>query len=92
MAGTTWDSFDRWTVGVQMVRAADSVGANLAEAWGRDTRADRRRMAFLARGSACELEHWVARAHERGLALPPNASSDAAEVSRMLNGLLRAWG
>jgi four helix bundle protein len=90
-AGAAWDSFDRWTVGVQVMRAADSIGANLSEAWGRDTRADRRRIVFLARGSACELEHWIARAAERGLALPPDASADAAEVSRILNGLLRAW-
>jgi len=90
-AGAAWDSFDRLTVGVQMVRAADSIGANLAEAWGRDTRADRRRVVFLARGSACELEHWITRAEARELALPPNASRHTAEVSRMLNGLLRAW-
>ena len=90
-ASAAWDSFDRWTVGVQMVRAADSIGANLAEAWGRDTRPDRRRMAFLARGLACELEHWIRQGEQRGLALPSQASDKACEVSRMLNGLLRGW-
>jgi four helix bundle protein len=32
-----WSSFDRWTVGQQMVRSADSIGANIAEAAGRRT-------------------------------------------------------
>jgi four helix bundle protein len=30
-----WQQFDRWTIGFQLVRAADSVGANIAEAFGR---------------------------------------------------------
>jgi four helix bundle protein len=29
-----WPSLERWTVGVQAIRAADSVGANIAEAYG----------------------------------------------------------
>lgn len=48
-------------------------------------------MVFLARGSAYEVEHWVRRADSRGLALPNLARQKAAEVSRMLNGLLRGW-
>jgi four helix bundle protein len=47
-----WTSFDLWTVGVQLVRAADSVGANIAEAYGRWNYADRRRVLFIARGSS----------------------------------------
>jgi four helix bundle protein len=90
-SAASWGSFDRWTVGVQLVRAADSVGANLSEAWGRDTRADRRRIVFLARGSACEVEHWVRRAEARSLPLPPEPSTRAAELSKLINGLLRAW-
>jgi len=30
-----WSSFDRWALGVQLVRSADSIGANIAEAAGR---------------------------------------------------------
>ena len=86
-----WSSGDRWTVGVQLIRALDSVGANLSEAWGRDTRADRRRMVFLARGSSCEVEHWIRVAQARDLALPPDAENRASELSKLLNGLLSAW-
>ena len=84
-----WRAFDRWTTGVQLVRAVDSVGANIAESRGRWTYPDRRRILFLARGSALELEHWLLRANARGLTYPDDALERAREVSRMLNGLAR---
>src|SRR3954447_2948455 len=86
----SWSSFDRWTVGVQMVRAADSIGANIAEAAGRRTDTDKRRFLIVARGSALELQHWLERANQRGLEVPPNAMEGAAELGRMLNGLVKA--
>jgi four helix bundle protein len=87
-AVVSWDSFDRWTVGVQLVRAVDSIGANIAEASGRDGTPDQRRILFIARGSAFETEHWLEVGIERGLVCPPDALARAGEVSRMLNGLV----
>jgi 23S rRNA-intervening sequence protein len=52
----SWDSFARWTVGVQLVRSADSIGANIAESRGRRSDLDQRRFLIVARGSALELE------------------------------------
>jgi four helix bundle protein len=86
-----WATVDLWTCGVQTIRAADSVGANIAEAYGRDTLADRRRQLYVARGSAFELEHWLELAAARGLACPAGARGEAQEISRMLNGLARRW-
>jgi four helix bundle protein len=86
-----WSSFDRWTAGIQMLRAADSVGANIAEAYGRWGYADRRRLLFVARGSLCELEHWLMRAERRRLGMPPRALERAEEIGRMVNGLARTW-
>ena len=88
---SAWGSLARWSLGVQLLRAADSTGANLAEAFGRETDADRRRFAVMARGSAYELQHWLARAEARGIELPDGAAERAAEITRMLNGLVRAW-
>jgi len=77
---TGWDAFARWTVGVQLVRSVDSVGANIAEAAGRSTDADQRRLLVVARGSALELEHWLDRASKRGLPITPGATAEAQRV------------
>jgi four helix bundle protein len=84
-----WPSLDLWTVGVQMVRAADSVGANIAEAEGRSTDADQRRFLIVARASALELQHWLDRAVMRRLGLPDGAQLEARRLGRMLNGLIK---
>ena len=87
-AVSKWPSFARWSVGVQLVRAADSIGANIAEAPGRWYRADERRLLLIARGSLHETEHWLRRAEQRGL----RASGTTArldEAARALNGMIR---
>src|SRR6266545_7130959 len=62
-----WDGFARDTVGKQVVRAADSIGANIAEGYGRATGADNRRFVRNARGSLNETQHWLRRAFRRKL-------------------------
>ncbi|WP_419555761.1 four helix bundle protein [Planctellipticum variicoloris] len=62
-----WPEFDRRTAGLQLVRAADSVGANIAEGSGRGTFADNRRFVRMARGSLYECKHWLRRAWNRQL-------------------------
>ena len=57
VAVTSWDKFERWSLGVQLMRAADSIGANIAEATGRWHIADQRRVLYFARGSLYETEH-----------------------------------
>ena len=63
----SWDHFARDTVGKQIVRAADSVGANIAEGSGRGTYPDNRRFVRTARGSLYETKHWLRRAYRRQL-------------------------
>jgi four helix bundle protein len=88
----TWDNFDRWSVGIQMARSAYSVGANVSEAFGRDQHRDQRRFLFIARGSACETQHWIDIAERAELSLPSHAASEASQMARMLNGLIRSLG
>lgn len=64
---TGWEQFAKTTVGRQMVRAADSVGANIAEGSGRRSFQDNRRFVRMARGSLNETKHWLRRAYSRGL-------------------------
>jgi four helix bundle protein len=60
---TGWDSFARGTVGKQLVPAADSIGANIAEGEGRGSYADNRRFVRTARGSLNETKHFLRRAY-----------------------------
>jgi four helix bundle protein len=62
-----WNQHARDTVGKQLVRAADSVGANIAEGVGRGTPADNQRFVRMARGSLNETKHWLRRAYIRRL-------------------------
>ena len=62
-----WDSFDRDTIGKQIVKSADSVGANIAEGCGRFGIQDNKRFGFYARGSLNETKHWLRRAFKRKL-------------------------
>lgn len=61
-----WGYFERDTVGKQLVRAGDSIGANIAEGTGRGTFLDNRRFVRMDRGSLNEAKHWLRRVHKRG--------------------------
>ena|SRR5579871_106271 len=62
-----WDGFNRRIIGTQLVRAADSVGANIAEGYGRCHTLDALRFYSIARGSLEETMFWLRRAKNAGL-------------------------
>jgi four helix bundle protein len=62
-----WDSLAKNTVGAQIIRSADSVGANLAEGSGRGGNQDYKRFIKISRGSLYETRHWLRRAYTRNL-------------------------
>lgn len=62
-----WDNFNRDTIGKQIVRSADSIGANIAEGTGRFSFQDNKRFGYIARASLNETKHWLRRAFKRHL-------------------------
>jgi four helix bundle protein len=62
-----WSDFAKNTLGYQLVKAADSIGANIAEGFGRFHFAENRQFVRISRGSLYETRHWLRRAYKRGL-------------------------
>lgn len=62
-----WPHFVQHSVGLQLVRAADSVGANIAEGMGRYHPKDVCKFLYYARGSLRETVFWLRRAQSRQL-------------------------
>jgi four helix bundle protein len=83
-----WTSYDRWSIGQQLVRAAGSIGANIAEAEGRWHAKDRVRFLYIARGSLFETRHWIDLAMTSGLFDEP-FTEQLDELTRTINGLIR---
>jgi four helix bundle protein len=62
-----WDQFAKFAMGGQIVRCADSIGANIAEGSGRGTYKDNCNFARIGRDSFNETRHFLRRAFKRGL-------------------------
>jgi four helix bundle protein len=101
LADSIWDIADNWsglardTIGSQLVRAADSIGANIAEGSGRGSYQDNRRFVKIARGSLNETKHFLRRAYKRKLLTPEQTTklkplTDA--LAPQLNAYLKSIG
>ena len=64
---TDWDYFSKDTVGKQLVRAADSIAANLSEGFGRYHYRENINFGYYSRGSLYETKTWLMKAHNRQL-------------------------
>ena len=90
-----WNRLAGDTVGKQLIRAADSIGANIAEGSGRGTYQDNRRFVRVARASLYETHHWLRRAFARKL-ISRDQSHDLkpllGELRPRLNAYLKSIG
>jgi four helix bundle protein len=62
-----WDFFAKDTIGKQLVRAADSVSANLSEGYGRYFYKENKQFCYYSRGSLMETKTWIGKASRRNL-------------------------
>jgi four helix bundle protein len=77
----TWDAFARDTLGKQLVRAADSIGANIAESYGRFSYGEKLQFLYYARGSLFETKYWLNRAGKRELCTQNQHHDYAAQLA-----------
>ena len=90
-----WDYFTKDTIGKQLVRAADSISANIAEGRGRYNFQDNRRFVKIARGSLYETISWLRLAYARQIVTNQQVSKFKPiidELSPRLNAYLNSIG
>jgi len=83
-----WDEFAKAVVGKQIARSADSVGANIAESYGRYNYGEKLQFLYYSRGSLFETKYWLNRARIRDLMQADevkNYTVRLSEVARQLN-------
>ncbi|MCL1466166.1 four helix bundle protein [Argonema galeatum] len=89
LADEIWEIVDGWkqlakdTLGKQIIRSADSIGANIAEGVGRGSYQDNRRFVKIAGGSLNETQHWLRRAYCRKLLTAEQVNT----LKQMINNL-----
>lgn len=62
-----WDYFAKDVVGKQLMRAVDSVAANLSEGFGRYFYKENKQFCYYSRGSLYETKTWIRKAFNRKL-------------------------
>lgn len=83
-----WEQFAKDVVGKQMTRAVDSVGANIAESYGRFNYGEKLQFLYYSRGSLFETKYWLNRALVRELMKAEEVKEYAtrlSDVARQLN-------
>lgn len=83
-----WDKFARDVVGKQLARATDSIGANIAESFGRFNYGEKIQFLYYSRGSLFETKYWLNRALARDLMQAEEVKDYAGrltEIARQLN-------
>ncbi len=96
-----WDIVEKWnyfvkdTVGKQLVKAADSIAANLSEGFGRYHYLENKNFSYYSRGSLYETKTWITKAHNRKLINDSNfllLSNDIDYIGKMLNNYIKSIG
>ena len=90
---STFPKDERYGLTSQIRRSSVSIPSNIAEGYGRKTKADYIRMLYIAYGSICELETQVLLAGDLGFVGTGDVETvkvNLREVERMLMALIKA--
>jgi four helix bundle protein len=90
-----WDYFAKSTIGNQLVRASDSISANISEGFGRFHFKEQKQFLFYARGSLYETKTFVNLAHARNLIKEEKYLSIISQIDtigRKLNSFIKSIG
>ena len=90
-----WDYFLKDTIGKQLVRAADSVAANLSEGFGRFFYKENKQLCYYSRGSLFETKTWLTKAKNRKLISEDkfeNFSKEIDLIGKKLNSYIKSIG
>ena len=80
-------------VGDQFIRSVDSIGANIAEGFGRYHYLDKNKFNYNARGSLLEASHWLSLLKQRGMVdnkIANDLEEKLKKLHRKLNAYIRA--
>jgi four helix bundle protein len=85
-----WNYFEKDTIGKQLVRAGDSIGANLSEGFGRFHYKENKNFCYFSRGSLYETKTWIHKAYQRDL-IKENDYQEIKENIRILSASLNSY-
>ncbi len=90
-----WDDFGKRTIGLQLIRAVDSIAANLSEGYGRYHFKETKKFCYYARGSLFETKTWITKAYKRQMISDAKYSELIDEIDtigKMLNKFINTIG
>lgn len=83
----------KYNIGNQVIRATDSIGANIAEGYGRFHYKDSVKFYYNSRGSLWETKHWVYLLYKRELIqkeIYQKIIDDLNLLGKKLNGFIKS--
>ena len=89
---SAWDYFKKDTIGKQLVRAADSISANIAEGYGRYYYKESKQFFYYSRGSLQETKSWLTKCKRRNIieiSKVEELINEAEKILAKLNGYIK---
>jgi four helix bundle protein len=85
-----WNYFAKDTIGKQLVKASDSIAANIAEGYGRYHFKENKNFCYFARGSLEETKTWLRKSIRRGL-IDKSKHQELFNIIKKLPKLLNSY-